>query len=392
MNATIRDALLGLVYIGLALLLVGVTVLSYQRAFSNDLQVVLHAQQVGNALRPGSEVKFHGVPVGAVTRIVPHRNGATMELRLNRDRAALIPQDSHVRMLPQTLFGERYVAIIHRSTDGPSLQDGDILTQDTSDEALQIEHLFDSLMPVLTAVQPEKLNASLSELATALRGQGEEIGEAMLTWAAYMRELNPHIPTLARDLELFGEVAESYAEAMPDMLAAFGDMAITGATLADHDAQLRELFATVSGASDVTNEWLKPNSGTIIRLAEDSRRVLGVMARYSPQFPCLATSLRDLIPEVDRHLLGKGTAKPGVRVKVTVVDRKARHGGRPGLTTGGAPSCPDKGGRVVPASHANSAEENRVLTEVLALRAGVSPADYPDWSSLVVGPALQVLG
>ena len=38
---------------------------------------------------------------------------------------------------------------------------------------------------------------------------------------------------------------------------------------------------------------------------------------------------------------------------------------------------------------ANSPAENRLIAELMAPEAGVSPADYPTWGSLLVGPLLR---
>jgi phospholipid/cholesterol/gamma-HCH transport system substrate-binding protein len=38
---------------------------------------------------------------------------------------------------------------------------------------------------------------------------------------------------------------------------------------------------------------------------------------------------------------------------------------------------------------ANSPAENRLIAELMAAEAGVAPADYPTWSSLLVGPLLR---
>lgn len=385
----VRDFVLGLLYIGLALAVVVGSLAVYNRVLSDDITVTLDADNVGNAIRKGSDVKYQGVPVGRVTVIEPASSGARLTLSIDNTAADTIPGDVLAQMLPASLFGERYVALVSTGDLGTPLADGDQIVQDGSDEAQQISDLFDSLLPVLTAVQPEKLNATLSELAQALDGRGDDIGTALVQWGDYLEELNPHVPALTRDLALLGDVAQTYDDAAPDFLLALQDVATTTETFTEERGQLDTLFATVTTAADTTTGWLSRNSNTIIRVARDGRKVLSVLGRYSPEFPCLAHSLVDLIPQMD-DALGAGTARPGIRAVVKVVPHRDAYRGGPTVRGGGPVSCPGaNGGTVSARAVTNSPTESRVLNEMVGLRDGSDPEDLPDWSALVIGPAVR---
>ena len=45
---------------------------------------------------------------------------------------------------------------------------------------------------------------------------------------------------------------------------------------------------------------------------------LGILARYSPEFPCTLADLADFVPEINK-VLGAGTDEPGLHVRVIVV-------------------------------------------------------------------------
>ena len=80
-------------------------------------------------------------------------------------------------MLPKTLFGERYVDLEAPAApvDG-DLHDGALIDQDRSSAAIELERVLDDLLPLLQAIQPDKLAATLGALATALQGRGEQLG------------------------------------------------------------------------------------------------------------------------------------------------------------------------------------------------------------------------
>lgn len=366
------DLVLGLAYLGIGALVLVASMAAYQKAFTDEVEVLVEAGDVGNALRPGSEVKYLGVPVGTVDDIRPTSGGATLVLTLEPDRARTIPRGSVVRMVPETLFGERYVSIVEAdgADDRTGLRDGDVLVQDTSDQALAVEDVFDSLLPVLTAVDPASLNAALSELASALRGQGDDLGAAFVEWGDYLVALNPEIPALTRGLDRLGDVAQTYADAAPDLLAAMDDLAVVGRTVADRRADLEDLFGTVTGAADTTTGWLRPEVGTIDRLSAESRAVLEVMARYAPSFPCVGKALTSLIPRTDA-MLGEGSDEPGLHVELVVVPGRAAYGTGDGpvLRSGAPVRCPRVSGSADPRQ-----------------------AGLPAWTPIVTGPAVIPAG
>lgn len=419
----LRDALLGVGY-GVLVLAIGVgTWLAYNQVFADRSDITLTTGTLGNALQKGSDVKLNGVPVGKVTEIEPRDGGARLTLALEPDVLDELPKTTTARLLPKTLFGERYVALIHSGSGGPTLDAGDTIHQDSSAAAVELEEVFDELLPVLKAIKPEKLSATLGELALALRGNGADIGEAMASWGDYLTKINPLTPKLADDLASFGRVADTYADAAPDLVDALDSMTVTSKTLVDQQSQVNALFASVIAASDETNSWLTANSGTIISLSRESRRALAAVAPYATEFPCLFRSLRDFIPVMDKTL-GKGTKEPGVHVVLNVTPSRGKYViGRddPKFATKGAPRCPYQDGSVKPAratadgesdgparilpppsdrtramfadnqglGEANSPAENQLIAELMAPEAGVSPSSYPAWGSLLVGPLLR---
>jgi phospholipid/cholesterol/gamma-HCH transport system substrate-binding protein len=417
----LRDLLLGVGY-GVVVLAVAVgTWLAYNQVFVERSEITLTTRSVGSALQKGSDVKLNGVPVGTVSAIEPRDDGATLTLALEPDVLDDLPVGTTARLLPKTLFGERYVALVRPRQGGSTLEAGDIIEQDSSSSAVEVEELFDELLPVLRSIQPDKLSATLGELALMLRGQGGTIGETVVAWGEYLEKINPLTPQLADDLAAFGRVAETYADAAPDLVDALESMTTTSRTLVDERTAMTELFAGVIVAADDTNGWLVANSSTVITLSKESRKALEAIAPYAVQFPCLFTSLRDFIPVMDKTL-GKGTDEPGIHVVLNVTPDRGRYvlgKDDPTYRTTGAPRCPYQDGSVKPVSsrstdgapaqilpppsdrvqrvfaeaagvgETNSPAENRLIAELMAPEAGVSPDDYPRWSSLLVGPLLR---
>ncbi|MFD1859244.1 MCE family protein [Aeromicrobium camelliae] len=431
-SSRVVDAFLGLGYLALAAALVAVALLAYEKAFTPTTDVTLRTGAIGNALQKGSDVKLNGVPVGEVSRVRTDPDGAELTLALKPDVSETLPAGTTARLLPKTLFGERYVSLVTpapgsagRSSGGTGgLSEGDVIYQDTSDEAVELEELFDELLPVLQALQPEKLSATLGELSAMLRGRGADLGDSMARWSDYLEQLNPHVPTMAEDFQKLAEVADTYTEAVPDLLSALDSMTTTSATMVQQRAQLSDVYANVITASDTTGGWVGTHQPTIEILSADSRAALEAVRPYASQFPCLFEAARDFIPAMDKTL-GKGTNEPGIHVVLNVEASRGKYvpgADAPQYATGGASRCPYVTGKTAaraaprtaaagepaieqiaaPPSEfvrqqaalaglgdANSPAENQLFAELLAPTHGVAPAEYPGWSSLLVGPVLR---
>src|SRR5690606_4407211 len=101
-----------------------------------------------------------------------------------------------------TLFGERYVALqVPEDNNGPTLHDGSTIETDRSGNALEVQQLFDKLLPVLEAIPPQDLNSTLTALSQALSGRGEQLGVTLEELDKIFGEINENMPDLEGTLE-----------------------------------------------------------------------------------------------------------------------------------------------------------------------------------------------
>jgi phospholipid/cholesterol/gamma-HCH transport system substrate-binding protein len=390
----------GIAFLLVMAVLAWLSVQVYQEEFSDDVLVTLKTDRIGNQLTKASQVKARGVVVGDVRAVHAAQDGATVELAMKPEALERIPKDVTALLIPKTLFGERYVQLsIPDDSSADPIAAGDVIRQDRSRNAIELERVFDDLMPVLKAVQPEKLATTLTAIATALEGRGEQLGRAMTSTAAYLEEFNPNLPTLTDDLRDLAEVSELYGDIAPDLLDSLTDSSVTLNTVADQRVQLTDLYAQVTRSSQDVTLFLRNNSANLIRLAASSRAPLEIAAEYSPSFPCTLKALTDLKPSVDR-LLRDG----GVHVDLVVTEDRGKYvPGRddPVYDATGGPRCypsgvaPTQGAVAAPAGGAghpllsggdlglpNSPQEQELIGTLLAPTVG----EVPGWSSVLVGP------
>ena len=322
--------LLGVVFLLVVVLFFVTTIAIYHKDFTPITQVRLETDHVGNQMRAGADVKIRGMVVGEVRSIDVVGDHAALELALQPDKIAVIPVNVSARLLPKTLFGERYVALQIPEKPAPGhIAAGDVIGQDRSSTAIELEKVLGDVMPLLQAVQPQKLSSTLTAVATALDGRGTQLGQTLARLSDYLGGLNPSLPDLKADITGLANVSGIYDKAAPDLLQALADLTTTSKTLVDKQQGLAELFSTVTTASiDLTN-FLAVNKDNLIRLTTAVQPTLDVLAKYAPEYPCLLKQLADSVPTAELAF-GKGTAHPEVS-RVTIEFTASRGKYLPGV-------------------------------------------------------------
>ncbi|MFD8774154.1 MCE family protein [Streptomyces sp. NPDC059916] len=404
---TLRRRLAGVVFLIVPALLIWLAVAVYNKDFTDSDQVVVETGNVGNEMHLGAEVKLRGVVLGEVRGIDATADGARLTLALEPGALDNVPDDVRAQMLPTTLFGERYVALVPPASPSTRmLPAGAVIPQDRSANAIELQQVLDHVLPMLTAIQPQKLSATLSAVSQALQGRGDRIGDTLTQLGAHLRKFNPNLPTLNEDLKQLVKVSHVYADAAPGIIDALTDFTTTSGTIAEKESELAGTYGATTRTAEDLDAFLRANQDNIIRLSATSRPTLQLLAEYAPSFPCTLRTLADFVPRMDK-VLGKGTDQHGIHVDVTSVPSRGSYvAGRdtPAYTSGGGPPCypvPYLGSATARApvtatasaeqdlGPANSPQENDLVNELIAPGAKTSPDDLPDWSSLLAGPVYR---
>jgi phospholipid/cholesterol/gamma-HCH transport system substrate-binding protein len=427
----IRRRFLGVGFIVLVAALIGLSIAMYNKAFTPSVTVKLQTDKVGNQLHVLGDVKVRGLIVGQVRKITPSAGGAELELALDPEKVDVIPRNVTAQFVPKTLFGDRYVALQIPADPAPTaLRDGDVIQQDKSRKAVELEAALEHLLPVLQAVQPEKLSSTLTAIATALDGRGKPLGETLTELGQLVGELNPHLPQLRHDVAALADLTGTYTEALPDIVTALNDLSVTSRTIAEQRANLDELYASLTTSTRNLDAFLRANGENLIQLADTSRPTLELLARYAPGVPCFMEQMAGLVDPAN-DLLGRDGGPPGLRASIEIVVNRGPY--TPGedtprfdehrgprcydpadycvpfpeqppegpLRDGTSPTPPPRQScdkepppATVPSSTvdsdglgvANSPEERELLASLLAPELGTDP---PGWSSLLVGPLFR---
>jgi len=393
MSANLGHRVLGA---GFALLLVGLLVLSvlvYRKAFTDVDRVTLHTDHTGMQLSEGADVKLRGVIVGEVRQIHTDGTKAILELALDPNQRERIPADVTARLLPKTLFGERYVALQSTGAATQSIQDGAVIEQDRTESAIELERVLDNALPLLQAIKPDKLAAVLGALAYGLEGRGERLGHDLESLDTYLKELNERMPTIAEDVRRLAEVLEVYHEAAPDLLALLRDATTTMTTIAQQRAQLADFLSHTTGLAVQGHDLLDRYDDRLIQVGKVSRPVLELLAAYAPEYPCLLNGIVTLQPRAEQvfasgrmHITLEATKDGG---KYQANRDEPVYGARNGPNCRGLPD-PAVPAPSVPLNDGyDYGGERNLLRPIIAAATATPPDKVGDLSLLLWGPLLR---
>ncbi|MEU8340470.1 phospholipid/cholesterol/gamma-HCH transport system substrate-binding protein [Actinomadura meyerae] len=317
MSTRVRYRLLGISMIIVIVLLLALTVAFYNKAFTPVTEVSVKTERAGLQLLPHSDVKVRGLIVGEVRGTDATSDGAVLHLALDRDKAKLIPNNVQARLLPKTLFGEKYVDLQVPAQAGPAgLRAGQVIQQDRSQTAVEIDKVLNDLLPLLQAVKPAELNATLNALATALQGRGDQIGENIEQADALLKKINPQLRTLVHDLHGLADVSDIYAQAAPDLLQTLRNLNVTSRTITSKKATIEQLIPATTALAQDGDAFMRHNGPKIIGVNIANRDVASLVARYSPSLPCVFAGLMKIKPEAERAAGGGGSKTFNLTIEI----------------------------------------------------------------------------
>jgi phospholipid/cholesterol/gamma-HCH transport system substrate-binding protein len=286
----VRYQLLGVGGLVMVAVLVWLIVGSYAKAFTPVVHISVVSDRAGLLMNNGADVTFRGITIGQVRGVDRVGDNAKLSVALDPAQAQKIPADVRAEILAPTVFGAKYVELVagQSSSAGP-IREGAVVQPTQVDT--EVNDVFASVVSLLQSIDPAKLNATLGALAGTLRGRGDQIGDYITQLNDYLTEFNPSLPQLKQVVADAGPVASTYAAATPDLMKVLDNARVTSATLVDQHAALDAFFVDVTGLAGNARGFLADNDAGLRQTLSSLTPVTGLLARYSPVFPCLFSQL-----------------------------------------------------------------------------------------------------
>jgi phospholipid/cholesterol/gamma-HCH transport system substrate-binding protein len=339
--------------IALLLLIAGFTALcvaGYRQAFTDTVDVTLRADRTGLQMYPGNRVQLRGVDVGRVGAVDLSEDGrgAIVTLRMQPDRLAEIPVNVGVELNQLTAFGAKSVALVYPDApSGSTLSAGDELGAHSV--AVEVNTLFDNVEKLLDVASPAEVSAVLGNLAAALDGRGQQLGDTAVQLSAYLQRFNENLPTLQEDLAKTAEVANLYADIGPDLSTVLESATVTSRTLVDQQAELDSFMFQVTRAGYTGRDFFGQNADGLVSLVGNLLPTTRLLEEYSPEFACLLQG----IDKASEQMFATQGIVPGITGLVGLEAGDVDYTEPTTIAASAGPHChgmPNLDGRVLPDS------------------------------------------
>ena len=328
--------------------LTAVLVLVYMQ-FRGDLTtkttLTMLADRAGLVMDPGSKVTYNGVAIGRVASVdeVQHdgRPMAKITLSVDPKYVPTIPANVVADITASTVFGNKYVTLTTPKDPTPrSITPNDVI--DVTSVTTEFNTLFEAITSIAEKVDPVKLNMTLSAAADALTGLGDKFGASIVNGNAILDNVNPQMPQIRHDIRQLANLADTFADASPDLWDFLNNAVITADTFNRQQDNVDAALLAAVGFGNTGAEVFERAAPYLKRGLADLVPTAQLSDTYSPELFCTIRNFHDLQPKIAKILGGNGFAGSATAILMGAenpyvypdnlprVNAKGGPGGKPG--------------------------------------------------------------
>ncbi|MFC9362164.1 MCE family protein [Rhodococcus sp. NPDC057014] len=202
-----------------------------------------------------SLVTYRGVDVGVVKSIDVGPDRASAELQLDSDFA--VPANSQAFVRSVSAIGEQYLDLVPASSEGPFLEDGDVITEQNTEIPVPASEVVDKVNVLLSELPEDDLRVTVDEAYTAFNGAGPALSRLIDSSRPLIELAQAKIGTTRTLLDDAEPVLAAGVDSRADIASFSHDLSSFSEQLVMSDAQVRgvldngsQFFDTVSGTLD----------------------------------------------------------------------------------------------------------------------------------------------
>jgi phospholipid/cholesterol/gamma-HCH transport system substrate-binding protein len=285
------------------------TALLFSGTLRKTVPLTLVSDRAGLVMENGAKVKLRGVQVGEVDSIAAETSpGGTdlsrLNLKIDPGPFQYLPSNVEAEIKSSTAFGAKYVDLIvpPEGASSEALKPGGVLH--SRNVTVEVNTVFENLQSVVHSIDPAKLNSVLSAVAESVRGKGDRIGQAITDANNVLLAVNPRMPTVRRDWQLFGKTAQAYSGAAQDILSILDSFSTTSTTITTHAKALDELLLSAVGFSQSGIDTIGGNEPNLVGATNILVPTTELLQKYSPTYTCLFQGAQWFLEHGGRDALG----------------------------------------------------------------------------------------
>jgi phospholipid/cholesterol/gamma-HCH transport system substrate-binding protein len=253
-----------------------------------EYRVTIQLPEAGGIYQRGN-VTYRGTEVGRIedVRLTDDGVEATLVLRSNQS----IPADLDAEVHSQSAVGEQFIALLPRSGDGPTLQDGDVIPMDRTTVPTDVNTLLDATNRGLQAIPGDNLKTAVDEAYIAIGGLGPEIQRFVKGSTALAIDSRANLNELTTLIDQSKPVLDSQTDTGDSIQAWASHLATISGQLRDQDAAVEGVITRGSPAADEVRALLDRFQPTLPVLLANLVSVGEVAITYQPNLEQLLVLL-----------------------------------------------------------------------------------------------------
>ncbi|WP_260763689.1 MCE family protein [Mycobacterium sp. SMC-4] len=272
------------------LALVGIVVLAlsmFRGSFADTVAVTVVSSRAGLVMNPDAKVKLNDIQVGTVAAI-EHRSDGKAELRLAIDRSqiSMIPSNVAVSVASSTVFGAKFVEFtLPGDPAATPIRAGQIIEGDHV--TVEINTVFEQLTSVLSQIQPEHLNQTLTALSSGVSGRGAKMGQIISDVDVTLAALEPSLDILSHDIAVAPRVLNIYADVVEDLVTVADRTASIGRIVVEQQHELDTVLLSIIGFGAAGTDVLSTNHRPLAELVGLLAPVTALTRQYDQALYCI---------------------------------------------------------------------------------------------------------
>ena len=254
------------------------------------VRVVANLVNVGDGLPQRSDVKYHGVLVGAVDSVTPaaHGNPNYVHINLNPEYAASIPATVTARVVPSNVFAVSSVQLVDPQdvTAGPAITAGAHIPEDTELPTVLFQTTISKLRDILAATGRGREDKTVGVLAAVNAATEDRRTELLASGAQLNRLVDELDAIVATDtgpttVSALIDATRGLRATAPELLDALHKAVEPMRTLVEQRAQLESLISSGLHTMGTTHTALNNHTDRLVTITSELTPVIGNLADTS---------------------------------------------------------------------------------------------------------------
>jgi phospholipid/cholesterol/gamma-HCH transport system substrate-binding protein len=205
----------------------------------------------------GAAVDVLGVKVGSVTNV--ENVGNTVHVTLAVDQGTKIPSAAFASLVAPQLLGSPDVDLNPGYTGGPYLPSNATIAQNHTAVPVSTDEVLKELQRSLSALNPHAVGSLVSNLATDLDGQGQNLNKLIASAAGTVQLLAEKGNDLGQLNGTLAQLTGTLDGDTANIEQLIGQYDTVSSTVAQHSGQLNDAITQLSQASAGLVQLLVPN-------------------------------------------------------------------------------------------------------------------------------------